>query len=95
MDITPLHTKVEKLIQLNKGTIVLEDPKGFPRDESNLYLSADGTILWSAEKPEPRTLYSRVRLTDDGQTLGTYTLNGHACELDLETGKILSQTRLQ
>ena len=96
MEIKPIHTKVEKDIQLTDGTIVLEDPKGFPRNESNLYLlSYDGKVLWHAEKPEPQTLYSRIRLNDDGQTLGTYTLSGHACELDAQTGKILSQTKLQ
>ena len=96
MQIKPLHTKVEKDIQLTDGTIVLEDPKGFPRNESNLYLLAyDGKIVWHAEKPDPQTLYSRIRLNDDGQTLGTYTLSGHACELDAQTGKILSQTKLQ
>ena len=96
MDMTPLHTKVEKNIQLTDGTIVLEDPKGFPRNESNLYcLQFDGKILWRAEKPDPQTLYSRVRLNDDDKTLGSYTLSGHACELDAQTGKILSQTRLQ
>jgi hypothetical protein len=96
MEITPLHTKVEKTIQLASGTIVLEDPKGFPRNESNLYCIAyDDTILWRAEKPDPQTLYTRVRLNEDGQTLGSYTLSGHACELDAQTGKVLSQTRLQ
>ena len=96
MDITPLHTKVEKFIQLTTGTIVLEDPKGFPRGESNLYyLQFDGKILWRAEKPDSQTLYTRVRLNDDGQTLGTYTQSGHACELDLQTGKIVGQTHIQ
>ena len=96
MEITALHTKVDKSIQLTDGTIVLEDPKGFPRNESNLYcLSHEGKILWHAEKPEPQTLFTRMRLNDDGQTLGTYTLSGHACELDAQTGKILSQTKLQ
>jgi hypothetical protein len=96
MEVTPLHTKVEKIIQLTVGVIVLEDPKGFPHKESNLYyVSLDGKILWHAEKPDAQTLYSRVRLDDDGQTLSTYTLSGHACELDLDTGKILSQTKIQ
>ena len=95
MDITPLHTKVEKTIQLSAGTIILEESKGFPRNESNLYFSVDGKPVWFAEKPDPQTLFTRVRLNDDGQTLGTYTQSGHACELDVQTGKILSQTRLQ
>ena len=96
MDITPIHTKVEKFIQVTGGTVVLEDPKGFPHKESNLYyLSLDGEILWHAEKPDAQTLYSRVRLNDDGKSLGTYTLSGHACEVDIQTGKIMRQTTIQ
>ena len=96
MEIAPLHTKVEKTIQLTLGMIVLENPKGFPLNESNLYyVLLDGKIMWHAEKPDPHDLYSRVRLNDNGQTLSTYTLGGHACELDMQTGKILSQTRIQ
>ena len=96
MEIKPLHTKVEKIIQLTGGMLVLEDPKGFPLNESNLYyVLLDGDISWHAEKPAPQNLYSRVRLNDNGQTLSTYTLGGHSCELDVQTGKILSQTKIQ
>lgn len=96
MDIQPLHTKVDKSIQSTYGTIVLEDSMGYPRGESNLYcVSADGRILWHAEKPEPYTLYSRVRFNDDGMSLSTYTINGHACDIDLHTGKILSKSSIQ
>ena len=96
MEITPLHTKIDKSIQSSYGTIVLEDPMGFPRGESNLYCVAlDGKIVWKAEKPDPNTLYSRVRFNEDGLTLSTYTLSGHACELELGTGKILSKTSIQ
>jgi hypothetical protein len=96
MEIKPLHTTVEKVIQLTLGTIVLEDPKRFPLNESNLYyVLLDGDILWHAEKPAPQTLYSRMRLNDNGQTLSTYTLDSHSCELDVQTGKILSQTKIQ
>ena len=94
MDIQPLHTKVEKSIQTNVGEIVLEQPAGFPRGESNLYCIAPytGKIVWRAEKPDPYTLYSRVRLNEDGATLSAYTIGGHACELDPKTGKLISHT---
>lgn len=96
MEINPLHTKVDKFIQTRQGTVVLESPNEFPRAESNLYcISSDGKVTWSAEKPDPYTLYSRVKLNEDGVTLSTYTLSGHACELDLKTGKILSKTSIQ
>ena len=96
MEIKPLHTKADKIIQLTGGMIVLEDPKGFPLNESNLYyVQMDGKILWRAEKPDTQTLYSRMRLNDDGKTLSTYTLGGHSCELNVQTGKILSQTKIQ
>jgi hypothetical protein len=96
MEIKPLHTKVDKSIQTRRGTVVLESSHEFPRGESNLYcVSADEKVIWLAEKPDPYTLYSRVKLNEDGVTLSTYTLSGHACELDLETGKILSKTSIQ
>jgi hypothetical protein len=96
MEIKPLHTKVEKTIQTLHGTIVLESPNEFPRAECNLYcLSQDGESVWQAEKPEQFTLYTRVKLNEDGATISTYTLSGHACELELATGKILSKTSIQ
>ena len=96
MEIKPLHTKVEKFIQTIVGTVVLESPNGFPRGAANLYcLSPAGKVVWNAEKPEPYTLYTRVKLNEDGATLSTYTLSGHACDLDLATGKILSKMSIQ
>ena len=96
MEIKPLHTKIEKSIQSSYGTIVLEHYSGFPHGESNLYCVApNGGIVWKAEKPDAYTLYSRVRFNDDGMTLSTYTINGHACDLDPETGKILNKTSIQ
>lgn len=96
MDIKPLHTKIEKSIQSSFGTIVLEHYSGFPHNESNLYCVAqNGEIVWRAEKPDAYTLYSKVRFNDDGMTLSTYTINGHACDIDLQTGRILSKTSIQ
>lgn len=94
MDIQPLHTKIDKMIQTMVGEIVLENPTGFPRGESNLYCVTPhtGTIVWQAEKPDPYTLYSRVRLNEDGATVSAYTIGSHACELDPRTGKLISHT---
>lgn len=93
MEISPLYTKVEKTIQTRYGTIVLENPEGFPRAECNLYcVTKDGAIVWKAEKPEPSTLYSRVKLNENAITVSTYTLSSHACELEVGTGKIVSKT---
>lgn len=96
MDAQPLHTKIEKTIQTSYGTIVLEHHSGFPTSESNLYcIAQDGKIVWHAEKPDPYTLYSRVRFSEDGMTLSTYTIGSHACDIDLQTGKILSKAVIQ
>ena len=96
MEIEPLHTKIDRTIQVNAGVIVLENPGGYPRYESNLYLlGSNGRILGKAEKPDPSTYFSRVKLNEDGETFSAYTVNGHACELALKTGKLLSFTSIQ
>ncbi len=92
MQITPLHTSIEKLLELKKGIVVLESPNGFPLNETNLYLiSQNGDILWKAEKPTPNVLFTKLRLNDDS-TISTFTNNGQFCELDMETGKIISSS---
>lgn len=84
------------MIQTFVGDIVLEEPKGFPWKESNLYMvTKDEKIIWTAEKPDPTTLFSRVKLNDDGETFSAYTLGGHACDLELRTGKLLGFTTLK
>src|SRR5688572_12231649 len=95
-EIQPLHTIVERSVRITLGDIVLENPNGFPSGESNLYLiSPNGELIWQAEKPDPNTLFSRIALNEDGGSLSTYTTGGHACELDLKTGKLISQTKIQ
>lgn len=92
MEIKALHTTVEKTIQIKNGTIILESHGGFPVNDSNLYLlGANGSILWKAEKPDPKTLFSKLKLNDD-MTLSTFTVNGQFCDINLETGKIISST---
>jgi hypothetical protein len=92
MEIQPLHTTVEKTIQIKNGNVVMESYSGFPVNESNLYLvGANGGIIWKAEKPDPKTLFSKVKLNDD-MTLSTFTISGQLCELNIETGKIISST---
>jgi hypothetical protein len=51
-------------------------------------------MVWQAEKPEPAGLYSRVMLNTDGNTLSAYAVTGQACELDLISGKLLSQAKI-
>lgn len=88
MEITPLHTQIEKLIELRKGTVVMENPEGFPADGSNIYmLSPSGETLWKAEKPKANTLFTKVKLNEDS-SLSTFTSDGQFCDLDIETGKI-------
>lgn len=91
MEVEPIYTKIDKVIQVNAGVIVLENMARFPRSESNIYLvDLDGKIIWKAEKPDPNTFFTRVKLNDDGLTFSAYTVNSHACELELKTGKLIS-----
>ncbi len=96
MEVEPLYTVIDKTIQINVGVIVLENPTKFPRNESNLYLvGSKGEIVWKAEKPDASTLFSRVKLNEDGETFSAYTLNGHACDLELRTGKLISHLSIK
>ena len=88
----PLFTQIEKTIQLNDGNIILETHTGFPTMESNLYLITQaGTVIWKAEKPDVRSLYTRIKLNEDF-TLSTFTTDGMFCEIELKTGKIISKS---
>lgn len=92
MEITPIHTKVEKLIEIKRGVVVMESTDGFPPGETNIYMvGANGELLWKAEKPEPRVLFTKIKLNEDS-TLSTFTSDGRFCELELETGKIISSS---
>jgi hypothetical protein len=94
MDFAPLHTQAVKTIVTKVGLLVLEALDGFPRGESNLYcLGGSGVLVWAAEKPDPNTLYSRVRLNDD-ETISAYTVSGHSCELNLKNGKIFQAIKI-
>jgi hypothetical protein len=95
MDFEPLHTQIDKSIQTFIGMIVLEKPVGYPTRESNLYcISPNGKMLWFAEKPGVYTLFMRVRLNDDGETISAYTTDSQSCELALKTGKLVSHTSI-
>ena len=92
MQITPIHTNVEKFLELKKGVVVLESPNGFPIHETNLYmLSPNGEFIWKAEKPSPNILFTKLKLNEDS-TISTFTNNGQFCEIDMETGKITSSS---
>lgn len=92
MAVTPLFTQIEKTIDLKSGTVVLETTDGFPFEESNLYLvGSNGEVIWKAEKIDSRALFSKVKLNENF-TLSTFTTNGQFCDIDLETGKILSSS---
>ncbi len=90
--LVPRHTKIEKVIAVKGGIVILEDHNRFPLNESNLYsVTETGEAMWVAERPAPDTHYTKVKLDDDGKTLSAYTTGRHACELELKTGKLLSQ----
>ena len=95
-EIQPKHTTIKKTTQTMMGTVVLENPKGFPWDDSNLYcVGYQGEMVWEAEKPERPGLYSRVMLNPDGNMLSAYAVTGQACEIDLSTGKLISQVKIK
>lgn len=95
MEIHPLHTSVEKLIELKKGVVVMENPVGFPINESNLYMLApNGDILWKAEKPAQNILFTKMKLNEDF-SISTFTNSGQFCDIDIETGKVLSSSNFQ
>ena len=92
MEIIPLHTSIEKLFELKKGIVVLETPNGFPISDTNLYLiDHTGKILWKAEKPSENALFTKARLNED-YSISTFTNNGQFCEIDTDTGKIISSS---
>jgi hypothetical protein len=91
-EVEPRHTKIEKVISVAGGQAILENHNGYPMGESNLYfLSKNGELAWSAERPAPDVYYTRVRLNDDGRTLSAYTTGMQACEIDIKSGKLLSK----
>ncbi len=86
------HTRITKVISVAGGKAILEDHTRYPTGESNLYFIAkNGAVLWNAERPAPDTHYIRAKLNQDGRTLSAYTTDSTACEIDIETGKLLSQ----
>lgn len=88
----PLHTKIEKIIELRGSYVILEAYSGYPVEQSNLYcLSENGDSVWFAERPAPDAHYIRVRLEDDGKRLSAYTTSRHACDIDVDSGKLISQ----
>jgi len=92
MQFTPIHTTIEKFLELKKGIVILESPTGFPISETNLYmLSPNGEFVWKAEKPSPNVLFTKLRLNEDS-TISTFTNNGQFCDLNMETGKIISSS---
>lgn len=89
---SPRHTRITKVITVPAGKAILEDHTRHPPGECNLYFLADnGNLLWHAERPTAETQYIRVRLNEDGRSLSAYTTDSIACEIDIKTGKLLSQ----
>jgi hypothetical protein len=86
------HTKIEKVIAIKTGKVILEDHNKYPLNESNLYfLSETGELIWHAERPAPDAHYIRVKLDLEGNKISAYTTGRHACEIYLKSGKLISQ----
>jgi hypothetical protein len=86
------HTKIEKVISVKSGKVILENHVRYPLNESNLYFVSElGELIWLAERPAPDAHYIRVKLDMEGDKISAYTTGSHACDIDLKTGKLLSQ----
>jgi hypothetical protein len=95
-DDQPRHTRIQKVISVPAGKAILEDHTRHPPGESNLYFVAEnGELVWQAERPTSKSLYIRVKLNQDGRTLSAYTTDSTACEIDIKSGKLLSQIAFQ
>ena len=91
-ELAPRYTRIVTVIEVSAGRAILEDNARYPLGESNLYfVSLNGEILWQAERPAPDAHFIRVRLNEDGRSLSAYTTGRHACEIELKSGKLLSQ----
>ena len=91
-NLKPRHTQILKVIALRGEIVILEDHVRYPLSESNLYCVTEvGEPVWDAERPAPDAHYIRAKLDDDGRQVSAYTTGRHACELDVKTGKLLSQ----
>ena len=91
-NIVARHTKIEKVISIKSGKVILEGHTRYPLNESNLYfVSEKGELIWEAERPAPDVHYIRVKLDLEGDKISAYTTGSHACEIDLKSGKLISQ----
>lgn len=91
-ELQPRHTKIATVIEISSGRAILEEHARFPLGESNLYfLTKNDEPVWDAERPAANVHYIRVRLNEDGRTLSAYTTGRHACEIDIKSGKLISQ----
>jgi hypothetical protein len=95
-NLKPRFTQIEKVIEIRTGKVILEAYSGYPLDQSNLYFVSDGgENLWDAERPAPDAHYIRVKLETDGRRLAAYTTGRHACDIDIESGKLLNQVQFK
>ncbi len=91
-NVKPLHTKIEKIIEVRGGKVIMEAHDRYPLDKSNLYfITESGETIWYAERPAPDAHYIRVRLEADGKRLSAYTTGRHACDIDIDSGKLINQ----
>src|SRR5438309_2243009 len=68
-DFKPRYTGIEKEINAQIGTVILENPSGHPRTEPNLYcVGQDGKVIWVAQVPEAGALYTRVKFDDEAKS---------------------------
>lgn len=89
--ITPRHTRVVETVDTPFGKLVREDYYGYPQTESNLYMvDHNGTPLWFAERAMADDAYANgIRMASE-HAVKCSSWNGFDCEIDLQTGKLVS-----
>jgi len=72
------------------GCVVLLDARvsDKPTFENLFMIRADGTNIWSAKLPESHDAF--VNVVDQGATIVAHTWRGHLLEIDVATGRTMS-----
>jgi len=87
----PRHTRVVETVVTAFGTLVREDYRHYPNEESNLYLvDSANTVLWFAQRAMPDDSYANPIVVLGNDKVRCYSAKGIECDIDLKTGRLLN-----